>query len=860
MKTPVINFLLAAALLAAPRAGTSQIAPPLGAATSFALFTAVGAVNNSGPTIVNGNIGTNAGAFTGFPPGVINGNRHVANTLSTRAATDVQTAFTHMSNISYVVPLSVYGSTAGVSQTLLPGSYTVSQATTLAGELILDAQNNSNALFFLRVGGALTTGANSMVRLVRGASVNNVYWLVTGRVDLGQTSTFRGTLIVDGAINMILGASLEGRGLSRQGAITLDTNTASLPTAAAPAPTTTQWLGNRTTDWFTSGNWSNGVPTSVLDAGVPIGTAPYPVINSGIASTKSLTLGFGTALTQGGGTLDIKGDLDNDGTITATGGTVLLSGISMLPQNIGGTGNTQFWDLTLSHNASQTGDVSFQSVLNPGNNNLAINDNDLTLLSNATGTGLVNNTGTGSIIGNATVQRYINPSQNAGVGYRHYSSPVAAAPASDLAANGFVPVFNLNYNTSTTPDLVPSFPTVLGYDESRLLTSPSTTYMGFDKGWFSPAATDLLERGRGYAVHLPASAKVDFVGALTTGNVNRSLSRTVVTGGGYHLLGNPYPSPLNWSQVTIPAGLDGAMYVYESTAAYGGTYRTYTNGVGNPRIALGQGFFVRASANTSLTFTNAARQTTLLPQTAFYRGATAETRPLLQLTLRGASAPALADETYVYFENGATAGIDGKYDALKIQHNTGGAPTVWALAAGTELAINGLPTLAATTTVALGVALPTAGTFTFEAAQLLNLTTATVYLRDAVTGQVINLRQQPSYSFRASAAGPQAARFSLSFEPARPTATAAGLFAQAVSLYPNPATDSFTLLVPAVAGATKVTATLLNSLGQAVRTQSAALSAAGVQLPFDTAHLASGFYLVRVQAGNSVATKRVTIQ
>ena len=56
------------------------VAPPLGAASSFVLFTSVGAFDNVGPSVIRGDIGTNAGAFSGFPPGVVTGSIHVANT------------------------------------------------------------------------------------------------------------------------------------------------------------------------------------------------------------------------------------------------------------------------------------------------------------------------------------------------------------------------------------------------------------------------------------------------------------------------------------------------------------------------------------------------------------------------------------------------------------------------------------------------------------------------------------------------------------------------------------------------------------------------------------------------------------
>ena len=69
MKKYFLFIVKSIAVLALPLASMGQVAPALWAASSFSLFTAVGAVNNSGPTIVNGDIGINAGAFSGFTLG-----------------------------------------------------------------------------------------------------------------------------------------------------------------------------------------------------------------------------------------------------------------------------------------------------------------------------------------------------------------------------------------------------------------------------------------------------------------------------------------------------------------------------------------------------------------------------------------------------------------------------------------------------------------------------------------------------------------------------------------------------------------------------------------------------------------------
>jgi hypothetical protein len=56
--------------------------PNLGVASSFALFTSAGAINNLGPTVITGDLGTDVGAFNGFPPGIVIGQTHIADATS----------------------------------------------------------------------------------------------------------------------------------------------------------------------------------------------------------------------------------------------------------------------------------------------------------------------------------------------------------------------------------------------------------------------------------------------------------------------------------------------------------------------------------------------------------------------------------------------------------------------------------------------------------------------------------------------------------------------------------------------------------------------------------------------------------
>ena len=499
-----------------------------------------------------------------------------------------------------------------------------------------------------------------------------------------------------------------------------------------------------------------------------------------------------------------------------------------------------------------------------GSGNLNRNDGSLILLSDTTGTALVVNQGTGVVAGTATVERYINRAANAGPGYRHYSAPVSNTTVSNLATFMFVPEVNAAYNTSADPGTVSPFPTVFRYDETRTTTSPAVGYSPFDRGWVSPASlSDSLEQGRGYSVNIPATETVRFEGTLGNGPVTKSNLTRTDTDGGWHLLGNPYPAPLDWSTVEASSrpGLDGAMYVFASTGQYEGQYRAYTNGIGNPLVASSQGFFVHTSAADvpgSLTLTNANRVTSFATQANFQRH-TVDERPQLELLLQGTATA--QDATNLYLQEGATAGLDPAYDAVKLR-NPSGLSLYSLTTAGTpatELAINGLPALTANTVVPLGFALPQVGSYSLTASQLSNFGGSRVYLFDAATGQQILLTPQMRYPFTATSTS-LTGRFSLRLEPAQPMATSAALAATQVGLYPNPARSTVTLTLPASAAARTVQVLLYNALGQQVRQARLLLAATSTQGLVDIAGLSAGVYSLQVQTGKAVVTKRLIVE
>jgi hypothetical protein len=527
----------------------------------------------------------------------------------------------------------------------------------------------------------------------------------------------------------------------------------------------------------------------------------------------------------------------------------------------------QVVDLGVSNptGVSLTQAVAVARVLRLQAGNLNTNSQPLTLLSSAAGTALVDNSG-GAVNGTATVQRYIDPSRNPGLGYRHYSAPVLNTTVADLTTTGFSPEVNPLYNTMG--NTVRPFPNVYGYDETRVNTSGNPKPQDFDKGFFSPSSTaDPLLVTRGYTVNISAQALVDFVGTLNNGPLTATgLTRGTQTESGWNLRGNPYPSPLDWNAMLANSRLsnvDNALYVFKSSGQYTGSYASYIGGMGTNGgtnvLPLAQGFFVRVSAPGqagTISFTNQERITQ--PDNTPFQLSTPDTRPQLMLALRNA---AVATQAAVYFEQGATAGFDAAFDAYSLPAPNG---LVLATEAGSvTLAINGQPALTgAEVVVPLQVGAATAGTYTLHVDNLANVpTNYHVYLRDALTGIYTDLATTASVTLNLAANSPAGGRYAVVFTTqSRVLATAPAALAQLASVYPNPAHGTATLLLPvALRGNAATTVQVVDNVGRVVLTRTlAAGSAETLELPLNG--LATGVYSVLARTAVGLVAKRLVVQ
>jgi len=206
-------------------------APVLGTATDFVIFSRDGAVScnvtNSLMTHLTGNVGTNTSGATSTGFGNVNGVMHDDDSASQIASADVLTAYTQLNAL---VPNYFPSSLLGNGATLTAGTYFVNSGASLAGELILDAENNPNALFVFQIQGAFSSSALSQVTLINGAKACNVFWKIEGLVDMSSGTKMKGTVVANNAaILMGINSTLDGRLFSTTGAITVNGIVAKLP-------------------------------------------------------------------------------------------------------------------------------------------------------------------------------------------------------------------------------------------------------------------------------------------------------------------------------------------------------------------------------------------------------------------------------------------------------------------------------------------------------------------------------------------------------------------------------------------------------------------------------------------------------
>jgi hypothetical protein len=455
----------------------------------------------------------------------------------------------------------------------------------------------------------------------------------------------------------------------------------------------------------------------------------------------------GAYVIQNTGDLILQGNWVNDGTFTQNGGTVHFAGTT---QSIEGTVASAFLNVTIASGSYTTITAAGQTLSGILLSNGTLNANgNIMLLSTTSQTALINGSGTGSVLGNLTMQRYLA----SGFGYKYISSPFQHATVNEF---------------STEVNLGASFPTFYRYNEDRV-----------SSGWVNYiAATNKLSPMQGYAANFgslnpPITAAV--AGVVNNGSFDTTLynnNRTYTLG--FNLVGNPYPSPIDWDATSgwTKTNIDDALYFFNAgtTNQYTGTYSTYINGISsdgiaNNTIAAMQGFFVHVTNGAypvtgTLGFSNSVRINNLVP---VFKSMKVIFQPIIRLSASYAETKAKVDPVVIYFDDMASVNFDSDYDALKLMNTDISIPNLYAFSAdATQLSISAMPNLVdSLTIIPLGIKIEQSGMVGIRAVNISDIPeTVKIFLYDAQTGINQDLRQFPEFNILL-ASGNYDNRFSL---------------------------------------------------------------------------------------------------
>jgi hypothetical protein len=262
------------------------------------------------------------------------------------------------------------------------------------------------------------------------------------------------------------------------------------------------------------------------------------------------------------------------------------------------------------------GDLKNDGIINIGSS--AVGDASFILTGNIIGSGQFN------------VNRHLkSPGSYVGGGRWHLVSP----PISNATAGVFMDLYLLVHNES-----------VFGWEQD--IVDPATP----------------LTVGQGYFLWTPVEDTRTFPGTVNQGNVTRPLVRSEGANTGFNLIGNPYPSAIDWEAASgwTKNNVDNAIYFWNNNQ-----YASYINGTGvnegSPYIAMGQGFFVKVNdgqTTGSITMNNNAR----LHNPVEFRN-NEDNPDVIRIIVEGNNS---IDESVIYYQALAENNFDGRYDAVKL--------------------------------------------------------------------------------------------------------------------------------------------------------------------------------------------------
>ncbi len=614
---------------------------------------------------------------------------------------------------------------------------------------------------------------------------------------------------------------------------------------ATVTPCSINWTGTTNTDWATSTNWSTGyVPTSINSITIPSSvTAPHqPVIGStttAVVNSLSLSSNTSSLTLNSGSALNIYGNFTNSGTVTDNGGTTTFEGASAQTYS-GPAGGTNLSSLTLNNSSGLTlsAPLTVTGILTLSSGTITTGGNLTVNLYK----GGISGTGTGLISGNLTVTKKVDTA-----GYHYIAEPIPNCVVSDI---------DNALSTSTE-----YFGSLYWYDETNTSPADSIGWTGANNATNFPAYPSLTQM-QGFALYFFSAGTLSYTKTYATNNYTstRSLTSTVsgnASADGWNLVGNPYPSSIDWNASSgwTKTGIDNAVYYYNPATH---NYASYVGGAsangGTNIIPSVQAFWVHVTTDGgsgTLGVTNSVRSTAGSP--LLWRAGIEMN--YMNITVLSSDS-SLKDQTVVRLLPEASASFDPGYDAYKMMSDAG-YTSLYSQIGQTQYSVNTLSDTMASYTLPLYVGSP-AGSYSFTFADAMSIQGYDVFLTDSLLHMSTDVKQNTNYAFTLSETD-TVSRFFLNFRKAGTTSSTGvtGLISatgQSSSIIiTNDATDAIIRFInPQVSYAG---ISLIDMLGREVWENDKADISSG-SFVLNGKSFASGVYVVKVvSSGQSISQK-----
>jgi hypothetical protein len=625
-----------------------------------------------------------------------------------------------------------------------------------------------------------------------------------------------------------------------------DPNTVAQELRIIVAPGLT-WTGSSSTAFANPSNWLNGDATAVTVPDLNKSVLIRQVTNAPVVSSneqiRGLIMSSGAGLSiNTSNTLSISRYLQTANNTVGGLGWTVLNGSSAQAINT----TVRFNNLRVNNTAgvnitaaTRVGGLDLQQGVVTTNNNL-------TLFSEAGLTGYVNNFSggyTGSLSGNVNVERRVVLA-SATAGVDHYlASPVDMVGTVSSNYNDDLPVVgnpsNYVYNSSPNVTQPSTFPSTWTWNEA--LTGIYTP------GWTGAGGTTLA-KGQGFSAKVTSTRIIDINGVANNGSIDRTIT---YTDDGLNLIGNPYPSSINFNSFANAnsATILPVLYIWNPASS---TYASYngTAWTNNPAgalssdvIAHSQSFFVFAkpavAPSGTVNFNNTMRTTS---QAANFFSAP---EGLIRLEV---SSNGYTDEAVVMTNAEATENYDEQVDAKKLLNAMNPNILAFTLSAdNTPLAINALDKFNTEQVIPVQIVAPNAGEVNIK----LNLSDLqeryeNIYLEDATLGTYTDLKARGSYTATVSA-GNSGSRFFLHFE--KPSVAKAanelGVYAANSTVFVNITSES------------NGTIEVIDLVGKTIYTSN--FSGKSGRVAFEVPNAVYGTYLVKLTSNGKVVNQKVVL-